>query len=419
MKLKKSIAYLTAASIMFGALSINADAVLSFPSKEEAHPGASTAGNWLVQVYNIGQEADGKLATDYGLDITAIAKVEVTLVVEEEYRETFEGNIGGSVIFSSNGDNFTDEEWAKYNWPTNEWWGVYDEELGLDTIADTKECLSEKIADYTYKITYNVPVEDRFLAKAECAQVGIQEWGDTENYLYVDKLACFDESGRMMISYDRKGYPTVPATAMELDKDSDTIYFDENVALTAKFTPSGATDKITWTSSDENVAIVKDGVVYGVSEGTATITATIDSWAAGGIPITDTFEVTVEGYKDDYANGDFNTVKPEETTDEDFTEAEPEEEISQEPDTNKVHVHKQGKKWRFYKLVKEEELQGKKNAVMFIKSDKNKNVIRIKSKNAFAAVNGVKAPEGYVYVSFTITDVPEDVNFTFTDIVLE
>ncbi len=558
MKFKKAIAYLASAAIMVSSFSVNAGAMIHFPPASEMHPGASTAGNWLVQVYRKPAKVDGfkaflemqtlsnwhifdsvevaygkettisitmdsetvfgeyaedgsgvdgnyivvntdipyvegmtaeitsfvldgvdiefgdavltsegnssnkdytklrltlankwnteiteqpvdpltlpaftkldvsfkienpypleaaRPAIDYGVDPTDIAKVEVTLQVDEDSRDTFEGLMGGSVVFSCNGESFTDEEWAKYNWPSNEWWGVVDEALGIDTIAADKECHAEKIGDYTYKVIYNVPEADRFIANADVYQVGIQEWGDTENNLTVTDLTCYGTAGNKIISYDKYGNPTVYATGISVSGTASSIYFDETTTLTATCTPSGANTDIVWTTSDSAVATVEDGVVSGVSEGTVTITATTNGYS-------DTFTIDVTGYADVYPDGEYETVKPEEIEkiEEEMVKPEPEETIVQDTVDDTLHVHKTGKKWRFYKLFKEEDLKGKENAVMFIKSDKNENIVRIKCKNAYAAVNGVKAPEGYVYVAFTISDVPDDVTFTCTDIVLE
>ena len=56
--------------------------------------------------------------------------------------------------------------------------------------------------------------------------------------------------------------------AIELTATANTV------TLTPVFTPEDATETVTWTSSDETVATVADGVVTGIASGTATITVT-------------------------------------------------------------------------------------------------------------------------------------------------
>ena len=79
----------------------------------------------------------------------------------------------------------------------------------------------------------------------------------------------------------------VPATGIMLDKTSLTLKQYATETLTATITPENTTDKLTWSSSDEKVATVTDGVVKGVAPGVATITATVGAFSA-------TCEVTVE-----------------------------------------------------------------------------------------------------------------------------
>lgn len=60
-----------------------------------------------------------------------------------------------------------------------------------------------------------------------------------------------------------------------LNEISMSLEAGETSALTATVTPDNATNKaVVWTTSDEGVATVKDGVVTAVAEGTATITVT-------------------------------------------------------------------------------------------------------------------------------------------------
>ena len=69
---------------------------------------------------------------------------------------------------------------------------------------------------------------------------------------------------------------TVNVTGITLDKtEASMIVGGETLTLTATVAPDDAADKtVTWTSSDETVATVTDGVVTAVAAGTATITVT-------------------------------------------------------------------------------------------------------------------------------------------------
>ena len=68
--------------------------------------------------------------------------------------------------------------------------------------------------------------------------------------------------------------PTVSATGITLDQSFKLIKLsDASVTITATITPSDATDKTIWTTGDDTVAKVVDGVVTPVGKGIATITA--------------------------------------------------------------------------------------------------------------------------------------------------
>ena len=67
----------------------------------------------------------------------------------------------------------------------------------------------------------------------------------------------------------------VEVSSVTLDKTSLELSEGQSALLTATVKPDNATDKtVTWSSSNESVASVKDGYVYGVKAGNATITAT-------------------------------------------------------------------------------------------------------------------------------------------------
>lgn len=67
---------------------------------------------------------------------------------------------------------------------------------------------------------------------------------------------------------------TVPEESIKLSQTSLTIEKGKTKSISAKVLPENSSDKsIIWTSSDENVAVVSDGVIMAVSGGTADITA--------------------------------------------------------------------------------------------------------------------------------------------------
>ena len=66
----------------------------------------------------------------------------------------------------------------------------------------------------------------------------------------------------------------IPAESIALDKTSVEVFKGKTVTLTATVSPANTTDTITWSSNDSSVATVNEnGVVTGVSQGTAIITA--------------------------------------------------------------------------------------------------------------------------------------------------
>ena len=116
---------------------------------------------------------------------------------------------------------------------------------------------------------------------------------------YIGSVAlATDESGNTLnylapaVPYTKVTYSApeqVAVTGMTLAKKSIEVEKGKTETINAIITPENATRKgITWTSSDTNVATVTNGVVKGISAGTATITATTKDGN-----FTDTCEVTV------------------------------------------------------------------------------------------------------------------------------
>lgn len=69
----------------------------------------------------------------------------------------------------------------------------------------------------------------------------------------------------------------VPVTGIALDRETASIGTGETLTLTPIFSPETATNKnVAWSSSDNSVATVKNGVVTPLKKGTATITVTTE-----------------------------------------------------------------------------------------------------------------------------------------------
>ena len=199
MKITKILSTVAAAAVATTALAASASAMITLV--ENTGTTSSGTGMWLVQVYNQGNEAEGKAPTDYGVDYTQAAFIEVTVeVADDGSRDWFEGSFGGSIITSCD----------EHNWPNNEFWGVSDPDLGIETLAADKPVTFEKVGDYTYKGRVALTADyNAFMPGSTYVQTGIQEWGDAMNNYTVVSLELLDAAENVMLSFDGDGNATV------------------------------------------------------------------------------------------------------------------------------------------------------------------------------------------------------------------
>lgn len=81
--------------------------------------------------------------------------------------------------------------------------------------------------------------------------------------------------------------PEIPATGVSVTPKSLFMGVGERETLTAALIPENSSDKVTWTSSDENVAAVdEEGNVYAAGEGQAVITAAAGDNARAEVKVT-------------------------------------------------------------------------------------------------------------------------------------
>ncbi len=134
---------------------------------------------------------------------------------------------------------------------------------------------------------------------------------------------------------------TIDATSIDIDLAIAEVEAGKVVTLTATVAPANATDKtITWTSDKPEIASVANGVVTGVSEGTATITATTHNGKTATCVVTVTppaktyvTSITVAPATLTLTAGDVSealtvTVLPEDAADKTYTWASDNEEVA-------------------------------------------------------------------------------------------
>lgn len=115
----------------------------------------------------------------------------------------------------------------------------------------------------TVKVRYNL--EKRGTSSSETKEVAVTNGtGTCEDFVY--------EGNTWVVKFA----PTVPATAISLNKTTTDIILGEEETLVATITPENSTENVKWESSDNNIATVdKNGKVKAITEGKATITAKV------------------------------------------------------------------------------------------------------------------------------------------------
>ena len=138
-------------------------------------------------------------------------------------------------------------------------------------------------------------------AEHNCLLVASYLDGDSAN-LYEINLSnyCITDLG----SFGAGNWPAVALyqhnrnNAMRVDLDSDyaSIFVGDTVKLTASVRPASSTSGVTWSSSDTAIAVVdENGVVTGIADGEAVITATTTDEDSNGNHASATATVNVKG----------------------------------------------------------------------------------------------------------------------------
>jgi len=94
-------------------------------------------------------------------------------------------------------------------------------------------------------------------------------------------VAYFSQTGvKTLTAYEWSSSENVTATGVALDKDTLAVGVGQTLPLVATVAPANATNKaVIWSSSNNAIATVANGVVTGVTEGKANITVTTEDGA--------------------------------------------------------------------------------------------------------------------------------------------
>lgn len=182
------------------------------------------------------------------------------------------------------------------------------EALAVTPIVNYERPTTKLVAPYTCAtVTHGNNITAHYLKAGVIATLTLTAKqdipADTSTKFYVDYVGVYDGQGAVLDvamgdpNQEWGGdYNTVPAenvgipvevnkstavTGISLDKTEMTLVLGQTGTLTPTVLPEDATDKtVTWSSSDETVATVADGVVTPVAEGTAIITAKAGEFTA-------------------------------------------------------------------------------------------------------------------------------------------
>lgn len=118
--------------------------------------------------------------------------------------------------------------------------------------------------------------EGKYVACAETTNTYYTDTEVTAGETYKYYIQMLDEKGNYLTeTWEKSAVLEITADRIILNKSSVVLKKGESITLEATVEPDGSTDKnVTWTSSDDTVAVVNNGVVTAKAEGSARIAAT-------------------------------------------------------------------------------------------------------------------------------------------------
>ena len=210
MKITKILSAAAAAVVAVSAVAVSASADFRPVTGGAEYCLADGTGNYGICLFSDGTNKDNVPAMSVDIDLSQVTHV------------------------SAHSDKTNDDAdlYNKYNWATaGNFWGVIDEDLGLETRDDTQGILAEKVGDYTYKIEADVinPVANGDIGNLSLYRIFMQVWSFTMSDIEVVKTELSDANGNVLATFDALGNVTYGAGAAA----DETPAADDNTAADA------------------------------------------------------------------------------------------------------------------------------------------------------------------------------------------
>lgn len=274
MKIAKILSAAAAAVVAVSAVAVSANADFRAITDGSQYLLADGTGNYGICLFSDGTNKDGVPAMSIdGLDLSAITHVAFTFDVidDADNRDWWDGMGGGAIVVSAHSDLTTNDAdlYNKYNWASaGNFWGVIDEDLGLETQDPAQGINAVKVGDYTYKIEADVinPVANGDIGNLSLYRVFMQAWSFTMSDIEVVKTELSDSNGNLLATFDAKGNVTLAGGAAAPADDTaaaDDTASDATDAGASTTTPSkGSPDTgVEGVAAVAGVAIVAAGAV--------------------------------------------------------------------------------------------------------------------------------------------------------------
>lgn len=274
MKIAKILSAAAAAVVAVSAVAVSASADFRAITDGTQYLLADGTGNYGICLFSDGTNKDNVPAMSIdGLDLAAITHVAFTFDVidDADNRDWWDGMGGGAIVVSAHSDLTTNDAdlYNKYNWATaGNFWGVVDEDLGLETLDAAQGIQAVKVGDYTYKIEADVinPVANGDIGNLSLYRVFMQAWSFTMSDIEVIKTELSDANGNVLATFDAKGNLTLGSSAAAADDTAapadDAASDATDAGTTAPADTKGSPDTgVEGVAAVAGVAVVAAGAV--------------------------------------------------------------------------------------------------------------------------------------------------------------